>query len=147
MSKTPIIPNPTISDLELEHQRLHSEHEVRLAELAAKKEAIVALRAPVVTMLAERSDLRGKLAQADDNRVLLENAVTRWQNWQDEVWSGDESAREFMARAGQPLTDYLGAAGLVECRAYIGRTQTKLDALDAKLTAYTTRHGLQDMLA
>ena len=146
MSKTNTIPN-TLADLESEHQKLHAEHEAALAALAAKKEAITALRAPVTEWLAERSDLQVKLANAVANRDLLLAGVTRWANWQDENWGGDESAREFLHRAGMAQTDFLAAAGLEQCERFLTRTRAQLDTLNTKLATYCDRHGLSDMIS
>jgi hypothetical protein len=144
MSKTTT--QNTIAALEAEHQKLHAEHEAKLAELSAKKEAITALRAPVATMLAERADLLAKLHHATANKELLQAGVTRWQNYQDEVWAGDEGARTFVHRAQMPQSDFLCAAALIECEKYLLRTRAQLDSLNSKLASYCAKHGLEDML-
>jgi hypothetical protein len=144
MSKN-TIPN-TLADLESEHQKLHAEHEEKLAELSAKKEAIVALRQPALAMLAERADLLAKLHNATDNKALLLAGVSRWTNHMDEIFSADESARTFIHHAMMPQSDFLCAAALIECEKFLLRVRGQLDTINSKLASYCDRHGLGDML-
>lgn len=144
MSKNTI---PNAATIEAERLELVAQHEAAIAALDAKKSELAALRAPATAMLAERADLRAKLKNAEDNRAMLAAGVTRWANWQDENWGGDESAREFLHRAGMAQTDFLAAAGLEQCERFLTRTRAQLDTLNTKLATYCDRHGLTDMIA
>lgn len=144
MSKTPTIPNA--ATIEAERLELVQQHEAALAALAAKQSELAALRAPVVTMLAERADLQAKLHNATANKELLQAGVGRWTNHMDEVFAADESARTFLHHAQMPQSDFLCAAGLVEVEKYIVRTRAQLDTINSKLASYCDRHGLEDLL-
>jgi hypothetical protein len=138
--------NLTPASIEAERLQIVADHEAKLAALNERKAALAALRAPVSEMLGQRADLLAKLAKANGSREMLVSGVAVWREYQEQLWGGDDGARTFYQRICQPHSSFFAAAGLVECESYIAQAREKIATIESELAAYTSKHGLSDML-
>jgi hypothetical protein len=136
----------TPAAIESQRQQLIADHAAQLAVLNAQKAAVVAIRAPAVELLTQRSELLQHIANANYSREQLLANAAKWCAAQNHIWAGIEGVTAFRHHWNQYQNEAIAAAGLAECEDYIARNRAKLAAIEAELTAYTSKHGLNDML-